>query len=379
MKKLFLFIVLLIFVNSSFPQAYTDAWRLGFGLTIPRYIATDIAGGEEGNYGGHFSVQRDFSEHFSFRLKAIYQHMSPIYNPITCDLIGGGFDALYYFVPCEPITPYIGAGITGYSFTLSHVGENGTVIVPGRIENKTYMDYQANFLFGVSWTLNEDWQIKTELGYHTVANDRIDGTYGPSWGGGMLGGNIDSYLAFELGALYYIDKGEKSKYCELYTGITAKQQDNIDYNKIEKIVEKYSNKPVDIDYKKIEDIVSKYANKEVAVKDKWVLIGVNFEFGKASLMPESFPILVDAAQVLLTNPTVKVEIQGHTDNVGSTEFNKKLSLQRSETVKRFLIAKGVEASRLTTSGLGESQPISGNDTPDGRLLNRRIEFKVLSK
>ncbi|MDP3684896.1 MAG: OmpA family protein, partial [Ignavibacteria bacterium] len=97
------------------------------------------------------------------------------------------------------------------------------------------------------------------------------------------------------------------------------------------------------------------------------------------LTPESYPILVNAVQLLLSNPDMKVEIQGHTDNIGSDSFNQKLSEQRAETVKRFLVAKGVAASRLSTVGVGPSNPVSNNKTAEGRSLNRRIEFKVLGK
>ncbi|MDP3831640.1 MAG: OmpA family protein, partial [Ignavibacteriaceae bacterium] len=169
-----------------------------------------------------------------------------------------------------------------------------------------------------------------------------------------------------------------STYCEdLAKGISA----NIDYAKIEEIVRKYTTTPTDVDYNKIEDIVKKHAGKTTIQhtdgEKNWVLIGVNFEFAKSTLSPESYPILYDAAKVLMSNPSMKVEIQGHTDNIGSANSNQKLSIARAETVKSFLLSKGVEASRLSTAGFGYTKPISDNKTAQGRTFNRRIEFKIL--
>ena len=79
----------------------------------------------------------------------------------------------------------------------------------------------------------------------------------------------------------------------------------------------------------------------------------------------------------MKNPDVKVEIQGHTDNIGSDNYNQKLSSLRAETVKNFLIAKGVAANRLTTVGFGKTKMIMDNKTEQGRGLNRRIELKII--
>jgi OOP family OmpA-OmpF porin len=79
----------------------------------------------------------------------------------------------------------------------------------------------------------------------------------------------------------------------------------------------------------------------------------------------------------LKNPDVKIEIQGHTDNIGSDKHNQILSLQRAETVKYYLIAKGVAANRLTTVGYGKTRPIADNKTEQGRGINRRIELKII--
>jgi len=111
-----------------------------------------------------------------------------------------------------------------------------------------------------------------------------------------------------------------------------------------------------------------------AAKKKIVLRGVNFDFDKATLQPAGKPILEEAARILKENPSVNVQVQGFTDSVGSVEYNLRLSDRRAATVKNFLVAEGVPASRLTTKGFGKSNPVASNDTADGRAQNRRVEL-----
>jgi outer membrane protein OmpA-like peptidoglycan-associated protein len=109
-------------------------------------------------------------------------------------------------------------------------------------------------------------------------------------------------------------------------------------------------------------------------KKKIVLRGVNFDFDKATLQPQGKPILDEAAKILKENPSINVQVQGYTDGVGSVEYNLKLSDRRAATVKNYLVAQGVSASRLTTKGFGKSNPVATNDTADGRAQNRRVEL-----
>jgi outer membrane protein OmpA-like peptidoglycan-associated protein len=111
------------------------------------------------------------------------------------------------------------------------------------------------------------------------------------------------------------------------------------------------------------------------------LKGIYFDFNKATIkFPESQEALQAAYQILKDNPTIKVEIQGHTDNVGSDEYNQRLSEQRAWAVVNYLVQQmGVDAARLIARGYGESMPKASNDTPEGRALNRRVEFVVIGE
>ncbi|MCD4682013.1 MAG: OmpA family protein, partial [Bacteroidales bacterium] len=104
-----------------------------------------------------------------------------------------------------------------------------------------------------------------------------------------------------------------------------------------------------------------------------------FDFDKATLRSESANELDRLVKMLIDVPTMKIEISGHTDNVGSDNYNKQLSEDRAKAVVDYLIEKGIDQDRLTYAGYGETQPIADNDTEEGRQVNRRTEFKVLSK
>lgn len=108
-----------------------------------------------------------------------------------------------------------------------------------------------------------------------------------------------------------------------------------------------------------------------------VLRGVRFETGHAILTPESFAVLDDIALALRDAASVRVEVGGHTDATGSAATNRRLSQQRAEVVRYYLIRRGVAAEQLTARGYGPSRPVAPNATPAGRALNRRTELTRL--
>ncbi len=110
-----------------------------------------------------------------------------------------------------------------------------------------------------------------------------------------------------------------------------------------------------------------------------VLRGVHFASGQAEILPGSSAALDDVAAVLIADPTIRVEIQGHTDNRASAESNLALSQRRAEAVMGYLIEKGVDPAQLTAKGYGEASPIADNATEAGRLENRRVELVRIDK
>jgi outer membrane protein OmpA-like peptidoglycan-associated protein len=110
-----------------------------------------------------------------------------------------------------------------------------------------------------------------------------------------------------------------------------------------------------------------------------VLKNIFFETNKAELKEESKTELDKLVDLLTKNPMLKIEIGGHTDNVGADADNLKLSDARARSVMAYLVAHGISADRLTARGYGETMPIADNNNVEGRALNRRTEFKVTSK
>lgn len=107
--------------------------------------------------------------------------------------------------------------------------------------------------------------------------------------------------------------------------------------------------------------------------------GINFRFGSADIAASSFPILDEAASVLSQFGTVNVEVQGHTDNMGTRQLNVRLSQQRADAVVAYLVGKGVAESRLRAVGYGPDKPIADNATTAGRAQNRRVDFVLITQ
>ena len=110
---------------------------------------------------------------------------------------------------------------------------------------------------------------------------------------------------------------------------------------------------------------------------KYRLDNVHFDFDKASLRSDSYDQLTELLEYLQRHEAIRIEIAGHTDNVGTDTHNLRLSQERANTIRDYLVRKGIKLTRLTAKGYGATEPVADNSTEEGRQLNRRTEVRVL--
>ncbi|GAB4293523.1 MAG: hypothetical protein Kow0098_14460 [Ignavibacteriaceae bacterium] len=361
MKKIFLIIIFLAVGLPLRAQIYETGWGLGFGLTYPRFFSVTSTGySGNDNFGGYLSVERNFSEHVALRIHGDFLHMESVYYDLNeneqtqkVNQVAANADILYKFVPCEPVTPYFmfGLGISVFSSQNSF----------SEFVDDNVVGYQGNIGLGTDWKLSEDWFLRTEAVYRTASNNKLDGNERINENDkGLFGGNGDTYMTFEAGMLWFFSWGEPSDLCEKCP---------------EGVREIIKEVPV---IKEVPKEIIKEIRDTVFVKD-FELFGINFEFDKAEIRPESYPILERAVNILKANPDIEVLISGHTDSFGADDYNLRLSERRVNVVYDYLVNNGIDSSRITKSAYGESNPIRNNDSAINRAFNRRVEFKVTEK
>ena len=111
--------------------------------------------------------------------------------------------------------------------------------------------------------------------------------------------------------------------------------------------------------------------------DGRIALYINFETGRSDIKSESQKIIDQIVEMLKSNPTLKISIEGHTDNVGALQSNQTLSENRAKAVMNAIVSKGIDKSRLLSKGWGQTKPIGDNNTEDGKVKNRRVEIVKL--
>lgn len=165
--------------------------------------------------------------------------------------------------------------------------------------------------------------------------------------------DLDSLTYLLPGAYYYID--DVSLVCLGCTG-ADKEQDSL----VDSVAEETT------------------VADSFRVGATFVLRNIFFDYDKATILQQSYNELQNLLAILQSHPTMKIEIDGHTDGHGSIDYNQRLSENRAKAVVDFLISKGVDPKRLQYKGFGKTRPIDTNTTDEGRARNRRVEFMVLS-
>jgi OOP family OmpA-OmpF porin len=106
----------------------------------------------------------------------------------------------------------------------------------------------------------------------------------------------------------------------------------------------------------------------------WVIQNIEFDYNKYNIKEQYYPRLNKVVAILMNNPGLKVEIAGHTDGIGSSQYNQTLSEKRAQAVKEYIVNQGIPSSQLLTAGFGKEKPIAPNTTEEGRAKNRRVEL-----
>ena len=191
----------------------------------------------------------------------------------------------------------------------------------------------------------------------------------------LILGNIRTDKTTKIRKISSVNEKGKKKKWNLETGERAAYYylDDVNVNKIA-IVEQSKELVV-----QTEEVTDSLNLDEIKVDSAVVLRNIVFEFDKWDLLPESYGELNKLYHLMANNPSIRIKLEGHTDNIGSYDYNLKLSLKRVESVALYLIEKGINPIRIEIVGYSYSYPLTSNSKEEGRKINRRVVFKIIQK
>jgi outer membrane protein OmpA-like peptidoglycan-associated protein len=408
MKRFIIFTILVAaFGISNLAQAQFKNAKNSWGLSAGGVHGTNATADEWGmQYRGYFSHEI-IPEQLIGQLALGYESLvaSGVYSSYVGTL---DVRALYTPFSLEDLNPYVYGG-----FGLAKADQNGSGIIP---IVPLGIGAQTMIINGVS--------LDVSGGYTLAFSDKLDGIARSNNNlNGLTNGKQDGYYGFSIGLTFSLGVNAVEKKTDMSSN--TKQLDAADARRVKELA---AAEAVRVKQKADADAAAKMAKENsdsnaklakansdsdaklakasadadaklakaaadadarllagqkgrdtviVLQKGKSVVLrGVNFEFNKSTLVGNSETILWRAYSALEANPTVSIVITGHTDNIGSQETNQILSLERAQTVRNWLVNKGIVSSRMRTFGRGQNEPVASNDTDDGRARNRRIEFFV---
>ena len=268
-------------------------------------------------------------------------------------------NGLYHFSPYGKWMPYLAAGLGGISL------------------DRDQGDSNSHFLFnyggGVKYFLTETLALMADVRHVVSFND------------------TNNNLLYSIGLTYYFG-GEKEKEIisvaeEKMISVVDSDGDGVadDVDRCPDtpryVVVDAQGCPRDSDGDGVPDDLDQCPRtpKGATVNEVgcWVCKGLEFDFDKWEIKPHYYPILDEAVGCMKQHPTITVEIQGHTDSIGTPEYNKVLSEKRANEVMQYFIGKGIPSERVTANGYGLTEPIADNATPEGRSMNRRVQLRPI--
>jgi OOP family OmpA-OmpF porin len=304
------------------------------------------------SYGIGFGY--NFNEHCS--AEAVFNHVDTdsradgINDQGDVDAFLYRLDGLYHFMPSKKLVPYIAVG-AGVMTLDAKMGDK-------HVDN----DFIANYGAGIKYFLNDVVALRADV-RHVMTFP-------------------DNNLLYTAGLTFNLGGKKKAPPVEM--------SNDSDGDGVEDAMDKCPGTPagvkvdkdgcpLDSDKDSVYDYLDKCPGTPIgATVDQrgcWVLKNVVFDTAKWEIKSQSFNSLDKAIDILKKNPSLKLEVQGHTDNKGTQKYNQILSEKRARAVVEYLMKKGISKDKLTSQGYGFSKPAATNETPEGRSQNRRVELK----
>ena len=323
MKKVAAFVlVMMLFALATVAQAEVKAGSFSVTPFIGGYVfegnEIDKAYDNEDTYAAGLRAGYNFTKHFG--VEGFFNYV-PMNNKDWSDdneveLFGYGIEGLYHFMPESRIVPFVAIGVGGIHYDA----------IPGDPDNgdKLALDYGA----GLKLFVTDNIALRADVRHIIPFND----TY-------------NNFL-YTFGITFAFGGAEK-----------------------EKVVEARVEEPL--------PPPPPPAPKPVIIEKGRQTLDVKFDFDKSSIKQGYTKDINDLVDVMKDYPDLNVVIEGHTDNVGTDAYNKNLSQERADAVKRYMVEEGgIDANRIDAKGFGEERPVASNDTEEGRLQNRRVEAAV---